>query len=172
MATPNGKKPAGAQAPPPEPEKKKKKQGGVKSGGMQPPMTPMIDVTFQLLLFFLLTCEFRESEGNIPGTLPAKGTLANPTPDTPPPEPVQIRIRPSANRAAASYEMTGVNVVINSPSELFSHLKSRQEQLQSDEVPIVILPSPDVPWEFVVEAFNQAVRARFRKIGFAQEVAL
>ena len=33
-------------------------------------MTPMIDVTFQLLLFFLLTCEFRESEGMIPGTLP------------------------------------------------------------------------------------------------------
>jgi len=49
-----------------------------RSGGMgkrrtakpQTPMTPMIDVTFQLLLFFIMTFEFRQSEGMIPGTLP------------------------------------------------------------------------------------------------------
>ncbi|MGB2822671.1 MAG: biopolymer transporter ExbD [Phycisphaerae bacterium] len=137
---------------------------------LQPPMTPMIDVTFQLLLFFLLTCEFRESEGNIPGTLPAKGNIVQDVQQTPPPEPITIQIRASADRASATYEMTGVPIMITSAQELFQLLKQRQDQLGSDEVPIVILPNEDVPWEFVVEAFNQAVRARYRKIGFAQQI--
>jgi biopolymer transport protein ExbD len=149
------------------PPRKTRGKGQVR---MQPPLTPMIDVTFQLLLFFLLTCEFRESEGNIPGTLPAKGNIVLQQRQTPPPDPIRIRLRPSADRAAAHYEMTGVPVVINSPAELYGYLKQRQEQVGSDEVPVVILPAEDVPWEFVVEAFNQAVRARFLKIGFAQEI--
>jgi biopolymer transport protein ExbD len=148
----------------------RKNRGKGKKPSMQPPLTPMIDVTFQLLLFFLLTCEFRESEGQIPGTLPAKGNVQQAVDDKPPPDPIRVRIRPSMDRAAANYEMTGISVVITSPEELYQHLLSRQQQLGSTEVPIIILPSQDVPWEFVVEAFNQAVRAKFEKIGFAQEI--
>jgi len=147
--------------------RKQRRRGKAK---MQPPMTPMIDVTFQLLLFFLLTCEFRETEGNIPGTLPAKGNIIQEVESNPPPEPIRIQVRVSADRASASYEMTGVQIMINSPQELYQCLKQRQDQLGSDEVPIVILPSEDVPWEFVVEAFNQAVRAKYKKIGFAQQI--
>ena len=136
---------------------------------MQPPLTPMIDVTFQLLLFFLLTCEFRESEGGIPGTLPVEGNLVGPPPVDLVLDPIQVRLRASHDRSLASYEMTGVSVVINSPKELFEYLKARQDRLGTDEVPVVILPNQDVPWEFVVEAFNQAVRARYKKIGFGQQ---
>ena len=160
-------KPAGDETVHYSPPRKQRQKPKVK---MQPPMTPMIDVTFQLLLFFLLTCEFRESEGNIPGTLPAKGNIVQDVQQTPPPEPITIQIRASADRASASYEMTGVPIMITSAQELFQLLKQRQDQLGSDEVPIVILPNEDVPWEFVVEAFNQAVRARYRKIGFAQQI--
>ncbi len=136
----------------------------------QPPMTPMIDVTFQLILFFVLTFEFRESEGMIPGTLPAKGIVVQSEIDLPPLDPIQIRVIPSANRESASYEMTGVTVAIGSPHELGQLLQQRQEQIGSKEVPIVIFPSQDVPWGFVVEAFNQAKRAKFQKIGFAQQI--
>ena len=148
----------------------RKKRGHKTSSNMQPPLTPMIDVTFQLLLFFLLTCEFRESEGNIPGTLPTRGNIVQQVQQTPPPDPIQIRLRPSADRSSAHYEMTGVSVVINSPAELYGYLKERQDQLGSQDVPVVILPGSDVPWEFVVEAFNQAVRAEFTRIGFAQQI--
>ncbi len=140
------------------------------SPAMQPPLTPMIDVTFQLLLFFLLTCEFRETEGLIPGTLPAKGNVMQNQEIDPPPDPIRIRIRPSMDRTAASYELTGVSVVISTPAELHGHLKARQDRLGSKDVPVIILPTSDVPWEFVVEAFNQAKRAEFNKIGFAQQV--
>jgi len=50
------------------PERKKRKREDVK---LQPPLTPMIDVTFQLLLYFLLTYSVRKDEGQIPGTLPS-----------------------------------------------------------------------------------------------------
>ena len=143
------------------------KSGKKGSARLQPPMTPMIDVTFQLLLFFLLTCEFRESEGMIPGSLP-DGPIVGPK--VPPPvDPIRIRLIPSADRQSARYEMTGVATAITSPGQLGEMLLSRQQQI-GREVPIVIFPTADVPWRFVVEAFNQAKKAKFEKIGFAQPV--
>lgn len=133
---------------------------------LQPPMTPMIDVTFQLLLFFLLACEFRESEGIIPGSLPAKGNITMDSTDVPPPNPIQITVRPSSDRSSATYEVTGVAVMISAPEELYGSLLARQQALGSKDVPVMIVPQGDVPWEFVVEAFNQSVRAEFTKIGF------
>ena len=134
---------------------------------MQPPLTPMIDVTFQLLLFFLLTCEFRESEGLIPGSLPLGGNYSRtiePPPDEP--DPIRIRLHPTADRMAAIYQVNGARGTIHGPAELYAHLKGLHEQLGGADAPVVIVPKADVPWEFVVEAFNQAVRANFRKIGF------
>ena len=134
---------------------------------MQPPLTPMIDVTFQLLLFFLLTCEFRESEGNIPGTLP-HGDVPRPTVLVPPPpDPIRIRLRPAMGGLGAVYQVNGALATIHSPAELFDRLKGLQGRLGSGDVPVVIVPQADVPWQFVVEAFNQAVRAEFTKVAFA-----
>ncbi len=150
------------------PSKKRKKKKG--PADMQIQMTPMIDVTFQLLLFFIMTFEFRESEGMIPGTLPSKGSIAQQVRDELPPDPITIKVIPSANRLSASYELTGVGVAITSVKELGALLVARQEQIGSKEVPIMIFPNQDVPWGFVVEAFNQAKKANFTKIGFAQQI--
>ena len=132
----------------------------------QPPMTPMIDVTFQLLLFFIMTFEFRQSEGMIPGTLP--GNLPPYGHIVGRPDPIRIRLIPSADCLSASYEMSGVPAAVRSPGKLGELLQSRQEMIGSREVPIVIFPSDDVPWKYVVEAFNQAKKARFDKIGFGK----
>ena len=48
------------------------------ANSIQPPLTPMIDVTFQLLLYFLLTTEFREDEGQIPGSICGPGISSQP----------------------------------------------------------------------------------------------
>jgi biopolymer transport protein ExbD len=46
-------------------------------------MTPMIDVVFQLLIFFMLTMKFSEVEGKLLTTLPReKGTASTPPPPT------------------------------------------------------------------------------------------
>ncbi len=145
------------------------RRGGIGKRGSakpQPPMTPMIDVTFQLLLFFIMTFEFRQSEGMIPGTLPG-GTIVSPG-VLPTVDPIRIRLIPSADGQSASYEMSGIATAVTSPGQLGEMLQSRQEQIGSREVPIVIFPSDDVPWKYVVEAFNQAKKARFEKIGFGK----
>ncbi len=151
------------------PSKKNKKKKP--SGDMQTQMTPMIDVTFQLLLFFILTFEFREAEGTIPGTLPAKGSIAQQVSETPPPDPITIKVFPSSkNGLPVRYELSGFGMAIESVAQLGALLKERRERIGSTEVPIVIFPNQDVPWGFVVEAFNQATKAKFEKIGFAQQV--
>ena len=37
------------------------------------PLTPMIDIVFQLLVFFMLTMQFKESEGKLLSQLPSSG---------------------------------------------------------------------------------------------------
>ena len=134
---------------------------------LQPPLTPMIDVTFQLLLFFLLTTTFRQQEGQIPGTLPQKGIHAEQVTDVEF-KPIRVVLRPTGeDRTGCLFEMSGHNVAINSAQQLYEVLLSRQKHLGTDEVPVVIQPRPDVRWQYVVEAFNQSVRAKFKNIGFA-----
>ena len=37
------------------------------------PLTPMTDIVFQLLVFFMLTMQFKESEGKLLSQLPSDG---------------------------------------------------------------------------------------------------
>ena len=64
-------------------------------------------------------------------------------------------------------EEQGQEITIAGPKELYDSLMARRAILPAPEaVPVVIVPNLDVAWEHVVDAFNQAVRAKFKKIGF------
>jgi biopolymer transport protein ExbD len=131
---------------------------------LQPPLTPMIDVTFQLLIFFLLTATFREQEGQIPGSLPAKGGIA--AGETVQLEPLFVVIKPGgSDRSSCLYEITSSKVAMESADQLYEALMARRRQLKAEE-PLIIRPRPNVRWQFVIEAFNQAVRADYKNIGF------
>ena len=126
---------------------------------MQPPLTPMIDVTFQLLLFFLLTMQFREAEGRIPGTLPPVGMGAQASVAK------EVKLRIQRTGEGTEYFIGRQSVGVNAPEPLYRTLVNAREQLSAD-APLVIEPDFKVPWRYVVEAFAQAVKARFEKIGF------
>lgn len=136
----------------------------------QPPLTPMIDVVFQLLIFFLLGTSFREQEGLIPATLPEKGEAAASNVVI---QELHIEIH-AAGAMGVRYYVRGENMGIeggpdtlkNAAAELHQLLAQRQERHTGSELSVLITPAPDVRWEFVVEAFNQAVRAGFKKVGF------
>ena len=129
---------------------------------IQPPLTPMIDVTFQLLLFFLLTMSFREAEGQILGKLPDMGGGMESPPgliDTR----IDLAVKPAGNGAA--YEVGNVTIN-NDPKELSQMLVALSRTYDIEKTTVVIGPSADVKWEYVLDAYNQAVKAKLQKVNF------
>ncbi|MBN1554127.1 MAG: biopolymer transporter ExbD [Phycisphaerae bacterium] len=142
-----------------------RKQRGRGETKMQPPLTPMIDVTFQLLLYFLLTSTFKPFEGQIPGSLPEKGLSAAAAEPRPP---IRIVLRPrGANREYVTYEVDNLTAV-ERQEELYNMLLARQQsESVTVETPVQIRPWSNVRWKHVVGAFNAAVRAKYQNIGFS-----
>ena len=139
--------------------RKKRRDEKVK---VAPPLTPMIDVTFQLLIFFMLTTTFRQAEGQIPATLPKESGGAPSVIDELK-RPVKIILHPRGEGfSGCSYEIRGVAGVKSTPDDLFRTL----DQMPSKEVPLIIKPRADVRMKFVIEAYNQSVRAKFKNISF------
>lgn len=142
-----------------------RKQRGRQDVKMQPPLTPMIDVTFQLLLYFLLTSTFKPDEGQIPGSLPERG----PSAATPKPRPpIRITLRPrGVNREYVTYEVDNLTPV-DRQEDLYKMLMTRQQSGSVDvETPVQIRPWANVRWKHVVGAFNASVRAKYENIGFS-----
>jgi biopolymer transport protein ExbD len=138
--------------------------GKPKAASSRASLTPMIDVTFLLLLFFLLTFTFRRAEGGLPGSLPQLG-------EYPPPPVVMTTVVISSagsDRTEAVFEIDGSLTPLTSGEQLYLALVRRRSLLGDAAEKAMIMPSGDVRWQHVVEAHNQLLRAKFPAIGFAQ----
>lgn len=71
-------------------------------------MTPMIDVVFQLLIFFMLTMQFKEVEGKLLSQLPRHGTDISPAPALL--DEVRITVRTGADTALCRVNVEAVDV--------------------------------------------------------------
>jgi len=132
---------------------------------LQPPPTPMIDVTFQLLLFFLLTMQFRQPEGQLPADLPRLGSTVAAA--TAPLEPVWIHLSPSIEAAGGvRIDISQYHLSMNTWSQLHAQLVRLRTRLGGADVPVIIDPGDGVRWGDALNAFNEARRARFTDIGF------
>ena len=146
------------------PRKSREKQRG--RTVMQPPLTPMIDVVFQLLLFFLLACQFRQQEGLIPANLPdIKGPQIS-TPLKVMPVRVSV-IATGPDSQGALFRIEETDLQWSSAVGLYGYLKDLAGKEDPERVPVIIRPTGYVRWGHVVNAFNQAVLARFKRIAFA-----
>jgi biopolymer transport protein ExbD len=122
------------------------------------PLTAMIDVTFLLLLYFILTSMFRPDEGQLPGSLPAS---AGPAPIL---APVRVAIRPTGRWGdGAIYCAERSSFPMTPPQELYRFLASKR---QEQSPPLLLKVHGGVRWKYAVEAYNQALRADFDKIIF------
>jgi biopolymer transport protein ExbD len=129
-------------------------------------LAPMIDVTFLLLIFFLVTTTFKRAEGVFTSQLPRDAgapTAALPispiivriTQLEPRDEEYRIRID-NYTRAPATF------------TELAQFLADIQTNPGFDaDTPVVIFPASGVRWDHVVNCWNAAVRADCRNIAFA-----
>ena len=121
------------------------------------PMTAMIDVTFLLLIYFLLSTTFRQAEGQLAGTLPGP-----PGPD-PPPVVLSLQVHAIGDDCqSAVYSLEGDIEPLRSPQELVDALLARRGGQTRGEAIVVVQAGRAVRWRYIVEACNQAARANFQ----------
>ncbi len=123
-------------------------------------LTSMLDVCFMLLIFFILTASFTVGEGILPANMPFDGPAE--TQDLPTP-PVVVAIRSSGGSDVQIW-LDGVQKPMTGFREMHIKLKQMNGTVYSDETPLEIRPDPQVPWQHVVNAFNQAVRAQYKVV--------
>jgi len=140
-------------------------------GKIELQMTPMIDIVFNLVIFFILMPSFEAKEGYLPTNLPS---------DTG----VQKRDRKNLNKLRIDlfhvepYDSNKdrARIVLNGEkiadyAELRRRLKETRRSLQGQgkdiaKVPVVISPDQVVWQKHVVAAFDSAIDAGFKSIQF------
>lgn len=126
-------------------------------------MTPMIDVVFLLLVFFVWTASFQVVEQILPSELSSQignqqSTLTPPVKDF---EDVIITV---------SYDGTQPAWTLNKqPIKRIAEIKRRLAAIASVNAaaPVILHPQPNVPLEFVIESYDAAKLSGFTKVAFA-----
>jgi biopolymer transport protein ExbD len=140
---------------------------------LQPPLMPLIDVTFMLLLFFITTMQFSPPEGQIQAQLPSglaaasvgqEGTAAAISPL----EPLRVYLR-AGSAGAVDIEVERYAGAIGSFDALRDVFQSLRATFGSGDVPIIIQPAVGVSWQHALDALRQAQLAGFKDIAFAYQ---
>lgn len=132
---------------------------------MNATMTPMIDVVFLLLVFFVWTASFQIIEKILPSHMSAQMGADAIEQIEPPPEQdfdnIVVRI---------GYDGSAPTWTIN--DELVSSLDGVQLHLMAvarvkKDAPVILHPDAIVPLGFVIEAYDVAKIVGFQKVSFA-----
>jgi len=135
-------------------------------GGMEIKMTPMIDVVFLLLVFFVWTASFQVVEQILPSNLSAvTGTEPSETNDPPPPEQdfPDVVVRISWNGTQPVWQVNAT------PVESLIQVKEQLVQIAAikTDAPVILHPDTNVPLGDVIDAYDVARLAGFQKVQFA-----
>ena len=142
---------------------------GVPRGVEQPNMTPMIDVVFNLLIFFLCTGNFMQPEGLLPSRLPKHHGVTSG--DELPTSPIRIILR---QYGAGEQDYTiRIAQRARQPSD-FGELSEMLEALRespafSSDSQVIVVADGNVRWDHLVNGFNAALVARFKNISFGTQ---
>ncbi len=124
-------------------------------------LTPAIDITFNLLIFFLVATTFKAAEGVLSSRVPSEQGLLEAVPL--PISPVRIRLRQMGD-GPEDYTLS-IDHWRRSPEsfrELTRILEALLDKPGFDEAtPIVIMPDEDVCWDHVVGCFNAIRRVNW-----------
>ncbi len=139
---------------------------------LQPPMAPMIDIVFQLIIFFMLIPNQQAGEGYLTTNLPTtSGPVAGkPQIDV---QRIKIELELPQNDEGVIIDNKGVNIVLNDSQvfgDNFGGLLAALQGLKTKGLPadhpVLISPWMGTRHKWVVRAFDMAVMARFTNIHF------
>lgn len=136
-------------------------------------LTSMIDVIFQLLIYFVVTASFMVNEGVLAAKLP-QGAAAATTDDQLPPEAITLKLTSGDDPAVVAIERGAF--VYTSFAELEADLDRQRydpvigqiDGLYPADSPVVIQADGRARWQHLVAAFNAAVGAKYTNVRFAE----
>ncbi len=125
------------------------------------PMTPMIDVVFQLIIFFLWTSSFQPLEFLLPGQISlAVGTDSTAIDELPPPEMDfdELVIRVTYDSGSPRWQVNEL------PVDSLMQLRQRMRQIGeiSRDMPVLLHPDGDVPLGDVMDVYDLARQEQFQ----------
>jgi biopolymer transport protein ExbD len=131
-------------------------------------MTPMIDVVFLLLIFFVWTASFQIVEQVLPSNLTAAaGSQAANDSQPPPPEAdfddVVIKVHWNANQETPSWEVNDTRL------DSLANVRDRLRTIGSikQDAPIYILPDENAPMLHVIDVYDAARLEKFPQVNLA-----
>ena len=150
--------------------RQKSRRGAAKVAQLN--LTSMMDVTFLMLIFFILTANFNAAEGIIAANLPTGVSDADPI--KPNQEPLKIVLRAIDAEHVTIWVERQPLIHDGDFNKLYKLLrgmrwskKNPTGALEPDN-PIIIKPLKGIRWDYVVNAFNACVRAKFENVNFAE----
>ena len=132
-------------------------------------LTPMIDVVFNLLIYFVISTSFIRAEGFLPGRMARLGSRAQV--QTLPVMPIRLLMRTDGGpEYRVHMRLENSATVPRDYDDLCQILIGlRTGGMGFDNrTPVVIHAEDSVPWNHVVNAFNAAKRAGYEAISFGK----
>ncbi len=136
-------------------------------------LTPMIDVVFQLLIFFILAGKFRVPEGRLDAHLPEGGPTKGQIDKI---EDIRITLRnltgnnkddPDVLVELGEDDYRGVRILEKGDNTLVT----LQKKLGNPEKQgVVIVAEGEIRFHWIMKALNASARAGFEKISFAAPI--
>lgn len=144
-----------------------------KPGGLQINLTAMLDVMFNLLIFFLVAVSFNIPEALLSAKVPSTSGLSSET--SVPLVPITVYLGSGEDVTVPSIRITSAVQADQATFTVvqdFQQLHQVLEQLQqkpgiTDQTPVIIAARNQTLWDHVVNAYNAAVRARYKRVIFA-----
>lgn len=126
-------------------------------------LAPLVDVVFQLLIFFLVASEVRPTEADFKTNLPAGSG----------PRDAKVQKKEVARVYLRNVDTEGnvVEVSLNGevlPGDAFKALESRLRAARSDNMLLVIDGDPTVKLKFIAKALDSGVAAGAPQITFGK----
>lgn len=145
------------------------KKNRYEQASMELQMAPMIDVVFQLIIFFMCSIHFKSLEGKLYSYLP-NGKGLRPTPVSCPIDEVRVKLVYSENAPLLTRIKVGSNEFPDWDS-LENHIKGLVPNLVSRDglefIPVKIDADDGIPAQSVVSVLNICKKAGVQKTEFA-----
>ena len=134
--------------------------------GVDVKMTPMIDVVFLLLVFFVWTASFQVVEHLLPSSVSTPSTAGTAEVNDPPPEEVdfdQIVIRVLWQGDRPAWTINGESIAT------LADVRQRLAVVASikQDAPVILDPDPAAPLGHVIDLYDAARLENFQRVQFA-----